>query len=133
MWSQSETRINSPKSESVEVINSLRPSSELRSKFTYNNWGCESADHVCKEVGGESWDSMLYSQIFDALGMTHTDARGQRERFDNIVEAYMIPDNKDPVRVPRTPQSRATFIGAAGTVQSCIADLLILYQSILKA
>lgn len=133
VWSQSENRINFPKSESMKVINSLRPSSELRYKFLYNNWGYEIADHVCKEVGGESWDSMLHSKFFDPLGMTRTDARGQRERFDNVAEAYMVLDNKDPVRVPKTPQSGATLMGAAGGVQSCIDDLLILYRSMLKA
>ncbi len=76
---------------------------------------------------------MLHSKFFDPLGMTRTDARGQRERFDNVAEAYMVLDNKDPVRVPMTPQSGATLMGAAGGVQSCIDDLLILYRSMLKA
>ena len=138
VWSQSENRINFPKSESMKimkVINSLRPSSELRYKFDYNNWGYEIVDHVCQEVGGESWDSMLHSKFFRpfTLGMTRTDARGQREKFDNVAETYMVLDNKDPVRVPKTPQSGATLMGAAGGVESCIDDLLTLYRSMLKA
>ena len=135
VWSQSENRINLSQSESMKVINSLRSSSGLREKFAYNKWGYEIADHVCKEVGGSSWDSMLHSKFFEPLGMARTDARGghQRERFDNVTEAYMVLDDKSPVRVPITPQSSATLMGAAGGVQSCIDDLLILYQSMLKA
>lgn len=125
VWSQSENRIKFSKSESMKVINSLQSSSGLRHKFAYNNWGYEIADHVCKEMGGESWGSKLHSKFFDPLGMTRTDARGQRERFDNVAKAYMVLDNKSPVRVPMTPQSGATLMGAAGGVQSCIDDLLI--------
>ena len=95
----------------MKVINSLRLSSELRYKFAYNIWGYEIAGNVCKEVWGKSWDSMLHSIFFSPLGMTRSDTRCQSV----------------------TLLSGSTLMGPAGGVQSCIDDLLILYQSMLKA
>lgn len=132
-WSQSYNRINFAQSQSRKVLNSLQASSELRWKFAYNNWGYEIAAHVCKEVGGESWDSMLHSNFFEPLGLTRTDASGQREKFGNVAKAYMVLDDRTPVSVPKTFQSGQTLLGAAGGVESCIDDLLVLYRSILEA
>lgn len=45
----------------------------------------------------------------------------------------MTLDNGDPVRVPMTPQSGLTLMGAAGGVVSCVNDLLQLYRVMLRA
>ena len=132
-WSQCWNRINFTLAQSRDVINSLQMSSDLRKKFAYNNWGYEVAGHVCKEVGGESWDSMLHSKFFDPLGLERTNARGHREKFDNVAKAYMVLDDGRPMSIPKISMSGQTLMGAAGGVESCIDDLLILYRSILKA
>lgn len=132
-WSQSYNRINFAQSQSQKVLNSLQMSSGLRWKFSYNNWAYEIASHVCKEIGGESWDSMLHANFFNPLGLKRTDATGNREGFDNVAKAYMVLDNLTPVAIPKTPLSGQTLMGAAGGVESCVDDMLVLYHSILKA
>lgn len=76
---------------------------------------------------------MLHSNFFKPLGLKRTDASGKREKFGNVAKAYMVLDDKTPVSIPKTPSSGQTLMGAAGRVESCIDDLLILYQSILEA
>jgi CubicO group peptidase (beta-lactamase class C family) len=133
IWSQSENRINFPKSESMKVINSLHSATDLRANFAYNNWGYEIVEHVFQEVGGQSWDSMLHGRFFGPLGLTRTDATGNRDDFENISNAYTVLDDGTPVEVPMTPQSGKTIMGAAGGVVSCVDDLLVIYGSMLKA
>lgn len=133
VWTQSDNNINFPKSESIKIINSLQSAAELRYAFAYNNWGYEIAGHVCEEVGGESWDVTLHTKFFDLLGLKRTDARGQRNNYDNIAEAYTVLDNGNSVRIPVTTLSGQTLMGPAGGVQSCTTDLISLYQVILKA
>ena len=108
-------------------------SSELRWKSLYNNWGYEIASHVRKEVGGEISDAMLHSKCFQPLGLKRTDASGHREKSSNVAKAYMVLEDRTPVPIPKTPMSGQTFMGAAGGVESCIDDLLVLYRSILEA
>ena len=120
-------------SQSKKVINSLHMSSGLRWKFVSNNWGYEIASQVCKEVGGETWDAMLHSKFSQPLGLQRTDASGHREKLSNVVKAYLVLDDRTPVPIPKTPMSGQTFMGAAGGVESCIDDLLVLYRSILEA
>ena len=76
---------------------------------------------------------MLDSNFFEPLGLTRTDASGQRDKFGNVAKAYMVLDDRTPVSIPKTPQSGQTLLGAAGGVKSCIDDLLVLYQLILEA
>ena len=124
VWSQSDNNINFSKSQSMKIINSLKSGAELRYTFAYNNWGYEIAGHVCEEVGGESWDAMVHTEFFDPLGLKRTDACGERNKYDNVAEAYMVLVTK---------LSGQTLMGPAGGVQSCIRDLISLYQGMLKA
>lgn len=117
----------------MKIINSLQSGAELRYEFAYNNWAYEIAGHVCEEVGGESWDSLLHTHFFDTLGLKRTEARGERSNYNNVAEAYTVLDNGSPVRIPVIDLSGRTLMGAAGGVQSCIHDLILLYQAILKA
>lgn len=100
IWSQSENRINFDQSESMKVINSLRSATELRETFAYNNWSYEIAEHVIKEIAGETWNTLLYKTIFEPLELDRTDTSGKRDLF---TESYMVLDNGDPVWVPMTP------------------------------
>ena len=133
IWSGSYNRVSMIKSQSLKVfINNLESSSDLRSIFEYDNWAYEIAGHVCEAVGKEIWDSMLHIRIFDPLGMKQTDAKGERQGYDNVAKAYMVLDDQSPVPIPGSQLYNATPIGPAGGVQSCIDDLLILYRSVLK-
>jgi CubicO group peptidase (beta-lactamase class C family) len=133
IWSQSDNRTNVSKNQSMKTINSLQSATDLRSEFAYNNWGYEIAEHVCQEVGGESWDSMLHTNFFEPLGLRRTDATGSRDGYDNMSKAYMVRDDGTPVEVSMTPQSGRTIMGAAGGVVSCVDDLLVIYGTMLKA
>ena len=126
IWSQSDNHINFSKNQSMEIINSLQSATDLRSDFAYNNWGYEIAEHVCQEVGGESWDSMLHTNFFEPLGLRRTDATGSRDGYDNMSKAYMVLDDGTPVQVAMTPQSGITIMGAARGVVSCVDDLLVI-------
>lgn len=133
VWTQSDNRINFAKSDSMKIINTLGSVFDLRSRFAYNNWGYEIACHVCDKVAGQSWDSLLHEMFFEPLGLSRTDALGDRSGFDNVARSYMVLDDRTPVEVPVANMSGKTLMGTAGGVVSCIKDLLPLYKHILKA
>ena len=76
---------------------------------------------------------MLHSKFFQPLDLKRTDASGHRVKFSNVTKAYMVLDDRTPVPIPKTSLSGQTLIGAAGGVDSCVDDLLVLYGSILEA
>jgi len=132
-WFHSQNNIVFKKEDAMKIINSLEPVTDLRTKFSYSNWGYEVAAQIIHHLTGETWDSLLHSRIFEPLGLGRTDAKGALDDVDNVAKAYTVLDDGTPVNIRRTPISGATILGAGGGVHSCIKDLLVLYKEILRA
>lgn len=56
-WVQSQNHIIIAKQDAMSVINSLHLRADMRTEFTYSNWGYELAAQVTKELTGETWDT----------------------------------------------------------------------------
>jgi CubicO group peptidase (beta-lactamase class C family) len=132
-WVQSENNIIIAKDDAMKVINGLRLKADMRTEFTYSNWGYELASRVIQELTGESWDEHVHKRIFEPLQLARTDARGKYKEFGNFATPYMALDDATPITIPQTPISSATLNGAAGGIRSCMKDLLVLYQAVLTA
>lgn len=135
IWCQSNNHIIFPKSESLNILNNMRATAELRARFNYNNWGYELASNALTDAVEQNWDSYLHERIFQPLGLRRTDAFGgeRRERYENRAEVYMALDDGTPVHIPGTKMSGSTLMGAAGGVMSCVKDLLVLYSAMITA
>lgn len=109
MWTQSNNKIIFPKQTSMDILNHLRKATDLRAKFEYNNWGYKLAGHVIDHLTGEYYANLLHSRIFEPLGMSRTDATGDRQNFDNQAEAYMTLDDATPWHITSSDLSARTL------------------------
>lgn len=56
-WVQSGHNIIIAKEDAMRVINGLKVVADMRTDFTYSNWGYELASEVVRELTGETWDT----------------------------------------------------------------------------
>ncbi|KAJ8125495.1 hypothetical protein O1611_g8144 [Lasiodiplodia mahajangana] len=133
MWFHSRNNIIFPQKDAMTIVNHLQPETDLRTEFSYNNWGYEVAAQVIKKFTGMGWDDLLHKRIFGPLGLSRTFANQLNGSLDNVAKAYTVLDNGTPIHIRRTPISGDTLLGAAGGVNSCIKDLLTLYREILRS
>lgn len=65
--------------------------------------------------------------------MARTCTGDKLEVLGNVAKSYTTLDDAAPTLIDSVKASKDTLMGSAVAVRSCINDLLILYQSFLKA
>ncbi len=98
----------------------LKPVSSFRTKYDYDNNLYIIAGEVIARVSGKSWIDFVTDRILLPLGMTHSAAV-----FDALKDKSNIIDGHIPVngQLQTTPLRSLNIVGAAGGINSCIADL----------
>ncbi|KAG4415579.1 hypothetical protein IFR04_011299 [Cadophora malorum] len=132
-WLESNNNIVIPLSDSMKLLNALKPVKPFRRQWQYNNLGYDLASHVIEKLSGMSWNQMIQSRIFDPLEMHRT---GTHENFagpDNASKAYGSLSNGSPVRIGDSQIGDNTIAGAGGGVRSCLTDMLKLMKVWLEA
>jgi CubicO group peptidase (beta-lactamase class C family) len=98
----------------------LKPVSEFRTKFDYDNNLYIIAGEIVARVSGMSWESFVESKIMAPLGMSRSSASlvGVRDR-NNMIAAHAPVDKKlQPI-----PHLNFALGDAAGGIFSSVADL----------
>ena len=132
-WLESNNNIIIPATDSMKLINGLKPVLPFRRQFQYNNLGYEIAGHVIDKLSGTSWNQMLQTRLFDPLDMNRT---GTHENFagpDNVSKAYGALSSGTPVRIGDAKVGPDTVAGPAAAVRSTLSDMLQLTKAWLRA
>ncbi|MCJ1381210.1 hypothetical protein MMC17_004319 [Xylographa soralifera] len=105
----------------------------FRGQYLYTDFGYEAAAHVLARVTGAPWERILYSRIFEPLGMTRTGTNVKISTGDNVAKTYAILDDTTPIEIPPMQSGDDAVGGPGSAMRSCIKDLIKLYSSFLLA
>ncbi|CAH0025830.1 unnamed protein product [Clonostachys rhizophaga] len=120
----SDNRLLVTKSQGLEIFASLDPSSPPRQDFLYNNFGYHALGSVIEHVSGMGFGDFLKKRIFEPLNMSRTFTSLPPYDDENTSLAYM-PYSNGQLRTVPTPQiSSDTVAFAAGSIRSCVRDLV---------
>lgn len=106
--------------EVVRRIRYLKPVSDFRSQFAYQNVLYLAAGQVAAAVSGMSWDALVRSRLFTPLGMACSSTLlGELDAMDNVATPHA------PVRgqLQPVPYRNHDNVGPAASVNSCALDL----------
>lgn len=98
----------------------LKPVSSFRTRYDYDNNLYVVAGEVIARASGKSWIDFVTDRILVPLGMTRSAAV-----FNTLKDKSNVIDGHIPVngKLQTTPLRSLDIIGAAGGINSCIADL----------
>ncbi len=108
------------RSDVLNRIRYLKPSSSLRSKFGYQNIMYLAAGQIVPSVAGKSWDDFLSERLFTPLGMTATSTSISPLAKSNNVAA---PHSKFDDKLTAIPYRNIDNIGPAGSINSNVVDM----------
>jgi CubicO group peptidase (beta-lactamase class C family) len=108
------------RSDVLNRIRYLKPSSSLRSKFGYQNIMYLAAGEIVPAVAEKSWDDFTRERIFLPLGMTSSGTSITPLKNLNNVAA---PHSKFDDKVTAIPYRMIDNIGPAGSINSSVVDM----------
>ncbi|PQE26378.1 Beta-lactamase transpeptidase protein [Rutstroemia sp. NJR-2017a BBW] len=134
-WLGTNNNILIPQEKSLEFLNALQRPFPFRASYGYNNCGYEIAGHILTKAASQRWDTFLKTRIFDPLNMTRTSTHAAPPSDPNFATGYWALDAypNNPARIVPITCSGETFMGAAGAMHSCTADLVKLYTAFLDS
>ena len=107
-----------------EIFDRLRYlefSAGFREKYQYNNLMFMTAGYLVGQVTGSRWEDFTEKWIFEPLGMTHSNFSVEDSRKSaDFAQPYAIEDEK----VKKIPFRNIDEVGPAGSINSCIDDML---------
>jgi CubicO group peptidase (beta-lactamase class C family) len=119
---------HAPPMDRAEVVRRLRhlePSKDFRTTWQYNNLCYLAAGHLCEVVTGETWEELVRTRLFDALGM-----KSSGFDFGETSEpATPYAERQGELQAVR-PYTAAS-VAPAGAIHATITDLTRWLQCIL--
>lgn len=128
----SDNRLLVTKSQGLEIFASLDPSSPPRQEFLYNNFGYHALGCVIEHASGIGFGDFLQKHIFEPLNMSRTFTSLPPDDDENTSLAYMPYSNGQYRQVPTPRISSDTVTFAAGSIRSCVRDLVRFYCFLLR-
>jgi CubicO group peptidase (beta-lactamase class C family) len=99
----------------------LEPNKDIRETFQYNNLMFMTAGVLIEHLSGLTWEEFTHQRLFEPLGM-------QRSNFSvttsQQADDFALPYHEKEDRVERMPFRNIDSIGPAGSINSCVADML---------
>jgi CubicO group peptidase (beta-lactamase class C family) len=99
----------------------LEPNKDIRQAFQYNNLMFMTAGVLIEHLSGLTWEEYTRQHLFEPLGM-------QRSNFSvttsQQADDFALPYHEKEDRVERMPFRNIDSIGPAGSINSCVADML---------
>jgi CubicO group peptidase (beta-lactamase class C family) len=107
-----------------EIFDRLRYlefSAGFREKYQYNNLMFMTAGYLVGQTTGSTWEKFIANRIFKPLGMNGSNFSVKvSEKSSDFAQPYSIKDEK----VEKIPFRNIDEIGPAGSINSCIDDML---------
>jgi CubicO group peptidase (beta-lactamase class C family) len=110
--------------EIFERLRYLEPSCDLRSSFQYQNLMYAVAGILVEEITGRSWEDFVQTQIFDRLGMHHSNfSTAAIQQSSDFASPHFYHEGQ--LEVMPFPQEDAARQGMvpAGGICSCASDM----------
>lgn len=96
-------------------------SAGFRETYQYNNLMFMTAGYLVGRVTNSSWEDFVAKRIFKSLGMNHSNFSVEDSKQDSdFAQPYSIDDDT----VKKIPFRNIDEIGPAGSINSCIDDML---------
>ena len=111
---------NFTKAEIIHNLRYLKPVSEFRSKYDYNNNMFIVAGEILERVSGLSWEEFIETRIMKPLKFENSKASWERAKnSSNIIDAHVLFNGK----VQPIPHDWSNNANAAGGIMSNLNDL----------
>lgn len=107
--------------EVIKRIRYLEPSTDIRERYQYNNLMYFTAGYAMEQVTGKSWEELVTQRILHPLDMHRTNFSVDEVQRDRNF-AYPHLERNDHLR--KIPFRNISLIGPAGSMNSCVSDLL---------
>jgi len=105
----------------LERIRFIKPESEFRTTYHYNNLTFLVAGQIIPKVTGISWDNFLQQRIFSPLQMSRTNTSIlDMDMSGNVALPHTVRNNQ----VKSVPYVDVSISGPAGAINSCTTDLI---------
>ena len=99
----------------------LEPNKDIRQTFQYQNLMFLTAGVLIQHLSGQTWEEFTRQRIFDPLNMRRSNfSVANSQRSDDFAMPYH--EKKD--QVERIPFRNINSVGPAGSINSCVADML---------
>lgn len=109
-----------PRSEILNRIQHLQPTTDVREKFQYNNLMYAIAGLVIERVTGQTWEAFLQNRIFDPLNMHLSNfSTEETQKTSNFAFPHSERNEKTEVISFRNLSN----IGPAGSINSSVSDM----------
>jgi CubicO group peptidase (beta-lactamase class C family) len=106
--------------ELVSRLEYLEPSTDLRTRYQYQNLMFMTAGHLAGEVAGTSWEDLVRTRIFSPLGMTGSNFSVEdSQKSADFAKPYQEKDEK----VIEIPFRNIDAVGPAGSINSSARDM----------
>ncbi|MFT5470239.1 MAG: D-alanyl-D-alanine carboxypeptidase [Verrucomicrobiales bacterium] len=107
----------------VEAVLNLPPTSKPNSKYEYSNSGFVVAGAMLEQVTGKPWESLIEERIFEPLGMTDSGfGNAAREDRNSPTQPWPHKNGTTPFP-PGNGDDNSWVIGPAGTVHCSLKDI----------
>ncbi len=118
-----------PRRELVDSLGYLEPNCAFRTTYQYNNLMYVTAGYILEQVTGQSWEEFIRARIFAPLGMN-------RSNFSVLTSQqsgdYALPYETADGKITPIPFRVVDNLGPAGGINSCVEDMLIWLQFLLR-
>jgi CubicO group peptidase (beta-lactamase class C family) len=105
----------------VRRLRYLPLSADIRQRWQYTNLGYVAVGHLIDSVGGATWEDFVTTRLLKALGMDRSNVSlADSERLDDVA----LPHERRAQKVVRIPFRDLGQIGPAGSINSCLDDML---------
>lgn len=105
----------------VDRLRYLDFSADIRSTFQYNNLMYLTAGYIVGRLTDSSWEGFTRKRIFEPLGMTNSNFSVEdSQKSDDYALPYIKKDNA----VIEVPFRNIDTVGPAGSINSCVVDML---------
>jgi CubicO group peptidase (beta-lactamase class C family) len=105
-------------------IEFLEPSAHLREKWQYNNFMYLVQGVVIEKYSHQSWETVIKNNIFQPLGMTHSNLTiPDLEKDPEASIGYTVKDSGKIQLIKKTDYYHIDAMGPAGAINSSVADM----------
>lgn len=99
----------------------LEPNKDFRALWQYNNLMFGAAGYLIEKITGKTWPESVKSRVFEPLGMTSSNCSvADSQKSKDFALPYEERDDK----LRRMDFRDITHVGPAGSINSCIDDLI---------
>ncbi|KAI0193089.1 putative D-aminoacylase [Astrocystis sublimbata] len=132
-WYGADGELLFEKSETMDFINALKPTSSPCYRYNYSNWNFAILGKVIEELTGDSYGDYIKWNLLEPLGLNRTSATHKFGDDKNVALPYAVLDDLSAYQLPMPKCEDDTIFASAQGIQSTVSDLLKYSQALISA